>query len=254
MLALLALSVIGCASDQDASYVERPVGELYNEAMDAIENGDNKTASGLFEEVERQHPYSPWATKGQVMAAYAYYQANQYDDAIAAIDRFVRLHPANREVPYALYLKGLGYYERISDVGRDQLMTDEARAVFQEVVRRYPESPYARDAKFKLDLIHDHLAGKEMVIGRYYLRGKHYLAAINRFLRVVEDYQTTSHVPEALHRLVEAYTALGLDDEARKMAAVLGHNFPGSEWYIDAYEVVENESIRPKEKPWYVLW
>ncbi len=245
----------GCETAQELpEYEEQPVDTLYNQAVDALETGLYKPAGGMFDEVERQHPYSPWATKAQVMAAYAYYQANEYDEAIAALDRFIRLHPANAAVPYAHYLKGLCYYERISDVGRDQAMTADARTAFEELVSRYPNSPYARDAQLKLDLIHDHLAGKEMEIGRFYLIRGYYLAAINRFRTVIETYQTTTHVPEALHRLVEAYTAIGLDAEARKMAAVLGHNFPGSEWYLDSYEIVENVEIRAPEEPWYKLW
>lgn len=233
----------GCASDDDdLVYEERPVEELYNEAMDAMEVGNFSSAAVLFDEVERQHPYSPWATKSQLMAAYAFYQGKQYDEAVAALDRFVQLHPANPDVPYAHYMKGLCYYEQISDVSRDQEMTELARQSFEELVSRYPDSTYSRDGRVKLDLIYDHLAGKEMTIGRYYLRQGHYLASINRFKRVLDAYQTTTHVPEALHRLVEAYAALGLEEEARKIAAVLGYNFPGSEWYVDTYDLVGNQA------------
>jgi len=233
----------GCASDDDELvYEERPVDELYNEAMDAVQVGNYKGAGQLFDEVERQHPYSPWATKAQLMAAYSFYQGEQYDEAVAALDRFVQLHPANPDVPYAHYLKGLCYYEQISDVNRDQEMTELARQSFEELVSRYPDSEYSRDGKVKLDLIYDHLAGKEMTIGRYYLRQGHYLASMNRFKRVIDVYQTTTHVPEALHRLVEAYAALGLDEEAKKTAAVLGYNFPGSEWYVDSYDLIGDQS------------
>lgn len=238
-IAALLLLLGACSSDNDELvYEERPVDELYNEAMDSLEAGNFKGASSLFDEVERQHPYSPWATKAQLMAAYSYYQGEQYEEAVAALDRFVQLHPANPDVPYAHYLKGLCYYEQISDVSRDQEMTELARQSFEELVSRYPDSKYSRDGKVKLDLIYDHLAGKEMTIGRYYLRQGHYLASINRFKRVIDIYQTTTHVPEALHRLVEAYSALGLNEEAKKMAAVLGYNFPGSEWYVDSYDLV----------------
>ncbi|MGF1502173.1 MAG: outer membrane protein assembly factor BamD, partial [Paracoccaceae bacterium] len=248
------LALTGCETTEEIEYTERPVGDLYNEALDALESGNNNEASQLFDEVERQHPYSPWAKKAQLMSAYAYYQANEYEEGIAALDRFIRLHPANPDVPYAQYLKGLCYYEQISDVARDQQVTIEARAAFEELLNRYPDSPYSRDAALKLDLIRDHLAGKEMEIGRFYLRTGHYLAAINRFKTVVEVYQTTTHTPEALHRLVEAYSAIGLESEARKVAALLGHNFPGSEWYIDTYEVVENTPIREPEESWYKFW
>jgi outer membrane protein assembly factor BamD len=233
-----AVLLIHACSSTEQPYVERPVDDLYNEAMDNLEAGDDKKAAKLFDEVERQHPYSSWATKAQLMAAYAHYQANEYDEAVTAIDHYIELHPANSDVPYAYYLKGLSFYERISDIHRDQEMTEKAKAVFEELANRYPESEYARDARIKVDLCNDHLAGKEMVVGRYYLRRGYYLAAINRFKTVVDKYQTTTHVPEALLRLTEAYTALGLVDEARTTAAVLGYNFPQSDWYADAYALL----------------
>lgn len=253
---VVCLAAAACSSDDDEPYVERPVTELYNEASDSLESRTFRQAASLFDEVERQHPYSVWATKAQIMSAYASYQNNDYDDAIVALDRFIQLHPANRDVPYAYYLKGLCYYEQISDVARDQQMTLLAQSTLRELITRYPRSEYARDAKIKLDLTSDHLAGKEMEIGRYYLRQGHYLAAINRFKVVVASHQTTTHVPEALHRMTEAYLALGLKEESQKAAAVLGHNFPGSEWYIDSYEIVENRVVRPpsETEPWYQFW
>lgn len=237
--ACLALLLAGCSSKDDEEYVERTVEELYNRGMDLVHEGSYKTAAKAFDEVERQHPYSVWATKAQLMAAYALYENNNYDDAINALDRFIQLHPSNRDVGYAYYLKALCYYEQIADVRRDQGITQHALKSLQEVVDRFPTSVYARDARLKIDLARDHLAGKEMTVGRWYLQQKQYLAAINRFRTVVDHYQTTTHVPEALHRLVEAYRALGLDTEANRAASVLGHNFPGSEWYIDSYVLVE---------------
>jgi outer membrane protein assembly factor BamD len=228
----------GCSGDDEDAYVERPVEEIYNEAQDLLEEGDARRAGQAFEEVERQHPYSQWATRAQLMSAFAYYEANAYDEAIAAAERFIELHPGHQDVPYAYYLVGISYYERISDVGRDQKMTEEALAAFDELRRRFPDSKYARDAELKADLARDHLAGKEMSIGRYYLRRAQYVAAINRFRNVVDRYQTTTHVAEALHRLTEAYLALGLQQEAQKNAAVLGYNFPGSEWYMDSYALL----------------
>jgi outer membrane protein assembly factor BamD len=244
-IAALALAggIAGCGTPKDP-YVERPVHEIYNQAVDALEEGNYRGSAKLFDEVERQHPYSAWATKAQLMAAYAYYEANDYDEAIIALDRFIQLHPGNRDVAYAYYLKALSYYERISDVVRDQLTTEKALEALQEVVRRYPDSRYARDARLKIDLTRDHLAGKEMQVGRYYLRAGHYLAAINRFRRVIDEFQTTSQVQEALHRLVEAYAALGVTEEARKAAAVLGHNYPGSEWYVDSYAVAAGVDLK----------
>jgi outer membrane protein assembly factor BamD len=236
---IVAVAIVaGCSGDGDEEYVERPVEELYNEAQDLLEDGDARQAGQAFEEVERQHPYSQWATRAQLMSAYAFYEANNYDEAIAAAQRFIELHPGNQDVPYAYYLVGISYYEQISDVGRDQKMTERALEAFDELARRFPDSQYARDAELKADLTRDHLAGKEMSIGRYYLRRGQYLAAINRFRNVVERYQTTTHVPEALHRLTEAYLALGLDEEAQRNAAVLGYNFPSSEWYQDSYALL----------------
>lgn len=255
VLAVAALALAAC-STKEKPYVERPVHELYNEAVSQAEEGNYTNAAKLFDEVERQHPYSTWATRAQIMAAYASYQKNDYDTAIVALNRFTELHPAHRDVPYAYYLKGLCYYEQISDVGRDQQMTARAQQTMQELITRYPRSKYARDAKIKIDLTNDHLAGKEMEIGRYYLKQGHYLPAINRFKSVVDRYQTTTHVPEALHRLTEAHIALGLPEEARKYAAVLGHNFPGSSWYIDSFAMVENGKLRSdlEAAPWYRFW
>ncbi|MBL6928013.1 MAG: outer membrane protein assembly factor BamD [Rhodospirillales bacterium] len=250
----LCTVLVACAGDDDPEYVERPVEELYNEAMDSMQAGKFFSAAQLFDEVERQHPYSSWATKAQLMAAFAHYQNGKYDEAIVALDRFIQLHPSNRDAPYAHYLKGLCYYEQISDVKRDQKMTELALKSFETLIARFPESKFSKDARVKLDLTYDHLAGKTMEIGRYYLRQGHYLAAINRFRAVVEQYEKTTHSPEALHRMTEAYLALGLKQEAQRTAAVLGHNFPGSEWYIDAYELVEQKRIRPEEKPWYQVW
>jgi outer membrane protein assembly factor BamD len=245
---LMAVVLAGCASNesQGPDYTERSVSELYNTAVDQLQNGNNEQAARLFDEVERQHPYSTFASKAQLMAAYAHYQDNSYEDAINALNRFIELHPGNPDVSYAYYLKALSYYERIADVRRDQEMTRDARNALQEVVKRFPDSEYARDARLKLDLTEDHLAGKEMTVGRFYLENGHHLAAINRFREVVENYQTTSHVPEALHRLVEAYMALGIRREAKAAAAVLGHNYPGSDWYKDSYELLTGKEITPE--------
>lgn len=237
-----------CSSDNDEPvYVERPVDQIYNEAAGQLDQGEYRDAARSFDEVERQHPYSTWATEAQLMAAYSYYQANEYEDAIAAAQRFIDLHPGNPNVAYAYYLVGLCNYERISDVGRDQDMTRKAMEAFEEVVRRFPDSAYARDARLKIDLARDHLAGKEMQIGRYYLTRGMYIAAINRFRTVVERYQTTTHAPEALHRLTEAYLSLGIEREAQTSAAVLGYNYPGSEWYEDSYALLTGRDLRPIE-------
>lgn len=241
----LGLLVAGCAGDTP-DYVERPVADLYNEAQDLLVEGRSQRAAEAFEEVERQHPYSQWATRAQIMAAFAYYEANRYDDAIAAAERFLDLHPGHEDAPYAQYLVGVSYYEQISDVRRDQEMTRNAMEALTELVRRYPDTDYARDARLKIDLTRDHLAGKEMEIGRYYQRRQEYVAAINRFREVVERYQTTTHVSEALHRLVESYLALGLREEARDAAAVLGYNFPGSTWYERSFALLEGQDLSPQ--------
>lgn len=236
---LLALTACGTSGNEDEiAYIERPVEEIYNEAYDQALAGNFKQAAPLFDEVERQHPYSIWATQAQLMAAYALYQSNNYDDAVSALDRFIQLNPSNPNVDYAYYLRGLSFYERIVDVGRDQKLTRDALSSFDEVIRRFPNSKYARDARLKIDLARNHLAGKELAIGRWYLERGQFLAAINRFRVVVEQYDTTDQVPEALLRLTEAYTALGLDAEAKRSAAVLGYNYPGNEWYQDAYVLV----------------
>ena len=243
-----ALLAAGCSSDDEPAYVERPPETIYNEALAELDEENFSLAAQFFDEVERQHPYSQWATRAQLMAAFAHYQATEYEDAILALDRFLALHPGNDSSAYAYYLRALCYYERITDVERDQLITEQARDALQEVVRRYPNTDYARDAALKLDLTLDQLAGKEMTIGRWYLRQGHYNAAINRFRAVVQRYQTTTHVPEALHRLTEAYLAIGLPQEARANAAVLGHNYPGTDWYLDSYALLVDEGVRPPDE------
>ncbi len=255
-VALAAAFVLsGCAGDDKKDdYVEKPIATLYDNAMGMMAEKEYKSAAKAFEEVERQHPYSTWAVKAQLMAAYAYYQAGKFDDAIVAADRFIELYPANADVSYAYYLRALCYYEQISDVARDQKMTLLARDSLGEVVKRFPESEYARDARLKIDLTNDHLAGKEMEIGRYYLKRGFWLSAINRFQNVAEKYQTTTHAPEALYRLTETYIRIGLTEEAKKSAAVLGYNYPGSDWYVMAYRLVEPNSPAPEPKPEKKTW
>ena len=250
MLLALPLTLGGCAGteEEEAAYIERPVEDIYNEAMNYMEAGRYTAAAKTFDEVERQHPYSKWATKAQIMAGYALYMEAKYDDAIVALNRFIDLHPGHKDAAYAWYLKGLSYYEQISDVARDQRMTEGALDAFDNLVRRYPDSDYARDARLKVDLAHDHLAGKDMDVGRYYLRSGHHLAAIGRFRQVVEKWGTTTHVPEALHRLTEAYLALGVVEEARFTAAVLRHNYPDSEWYQDSWALLDSQDVLTAEE------
>ena len=243
-----ALAITACSSTKPKDPAERPVEELYNDAMNELLVGNPLLAATKFDEVELQHPYSVWANKAQLMSAYSYYILNRYIETTTALDRFIRLHPGSREVPYARYLRALSYYEQITDVGRDQGNTELALKFLKDVIKRYPTSKYARDARIKIDLAYDQLAGKEMNVGRFYIKRGHYAAAINRFRKVIEKYQTTSHVPEALHRLTESFLALGIKDEAQTAAAVLGHNFPGSEWYSDSYSLITGAKLRPKVK------
>lgn len=245
LVLLLALTACGGNEDEDAPKPTQSAEVLYNNARDKLEAKEYKDAISDFDEVERQHPYSEWATRGEIMSAYAAYKSGDYDKAVPALERFAKLHPSDTSTAYAYYLIALCYYEQITDVGRDQVMTEKALRALTEVVKRFPGSEYARDAKLKLDLTYDHLAGKEMEIGRYYLVRDEYLAAINRFRNVVENYQTTSHVPEALHRLVEAYLKLGVPDEAKRYAAVLGYNFPASAWYQDSYLLLDENGLKP---------
>lgn len=243
----LALFLTACGGKGDKAVLTedqptKPVEVLYNEAADALDAEEYRRAARLFEDVERQYPYSKWATKAQLMAAFAAFQDDRYDEAVFAIDRFTELHPGNEDIDYAYYLKALAYYEQISDVARDQAMTERALKAFETLITRFPNSEYTRDSKLKRDLTLDHLAGKEMEIGRYYLNRNQINAAINRFRTVVTKYQTTTHTPEALHRLVEAYLTLGLRTEATRVAAVLGHNYPGSKWYESSYKILDADS------------
>jgi len=240
LIAVLAFSVAGCARNRNKSdlpYVARDVSTLYNAAKARLNQGQYKQAALLFDEVERQHPYSIWARRAQLMSAFAYYLDHDYTNAIQSAQQFISVHPGNRDAPYAYYLVALSYYEQISDVTRDQKITQQALDALGELTRRYPDSRYASDARLKIDLVRDHLAGKEMEIGRFYERRGQWLAATLRFRKVVDDFQTTTHTPEALERLTETYLALGVPEEARKSAAVLGVNYPGSDWYQRAYKL-----------------
>ncbi len=226
-------------------YVARDVDTLYNAAKDRLDQHRYKEAADLFDEVERQHPYSVWARRAELMSSFANYLAHNYPASIQSAQRFLSIHPGNKDAPYALYLVAVGYYEQISDVNRDQKVSQQALDAMGELIRRYPDSKYAADARLKVDLINDHLAGKEMEIGRFYQRRHDWLASVIRFRKVVDGYQTTSHVPEALMRLTESYLELGVLDEARRSAAVLGANYPGTDWYKHAYELIQKKDPKP---------
>ena len=241
-LAGASLLLSGCGGSgkvkKDTAYVARDVDSLYLAAKAELDKGNSKGSAELFDEVERQHPYSPWARRAQLMSAFSYYVARDYTKSIQSAQRFLTIHPGNKDAPYAYYLVALCYYEQISDVARDQKVTQQALTALNDVVRRFPDSRYAVDASLKRDLVTDHLAGKEMDIGRHYQRSGKWLAAELRFRNVIDKYQTTSHAPEALFRLVESNLALGIPEEAQKNAAVLGSNYPGSEWYEKAYRLM----------------
>lgn len=249
---MLLVSLTACTTPKQSQPEDEPVEALYNRAQTLMDAKDYSQAARQFQEVERQHPYSSWATRAQLMAGYAQYQAMNYDAAKSALDQFIQLHPGNDDIAYAYYLRALCDYERIADVRRDQGYAQNALKELEAVVRRFPETSYAKDAVLKLSLINDHLAGAEMEIGRNYVKQKLYNAAIGRFRTVVEKHQTTSHVPEALHRLVECYLTLGIQKEAQATAAVLGHNFPGSDWYQDSYNLLVKNDLAPKKdkKSW----
>ncbi|GAM00110.1 outer membrane protein assembly factor BamD [Sphingomonas parapaucimobilis] len=248
LIAALALPIAGCARNRtrtDLPYVARDVGTLYTAAKNRLDQHRYKEAALLFDEVERQHPYSIWARRAQLMSAFSYYLGRDYTQSIQSAQRFISVHPGNRDAPYAYYLIALGYYEQIQDVTRDQKITRQALDALGELMRRYPNSRYAADARLKVDLVNDHLAGKEMEIGRFYEDRHQWLAASMRFRTVVDKYQTTSHTPEALMRLVETYLALGVRPEAERSAAVLGANYPGSDWYNRAYKLMREYPVQP---------
>lgn len=252
ILLVSGITLAGCAN-QDQMYADKPVKELYTAAKVQLDEANYDKAAEIFDEVDRQHPYSEWATKSQLMKGYAFYKAQKYPKAMASIETFIQLHPGHDDAPYAHYMRALCYYEQIFHVQRDQKMAEQAAKSLEEVFTRFPTSEYARDAKMKFELTLDHLAGKEMTVGRYYLKKDGYAAAANRFRAVVDYYKTTSHVPEALHRLVECYTAMGLNREALETAAVLGHNFASSPWYADTYYLVKGIDKREKDASYLSL-
>ena len=255
-LILLALPLSGCGTGalwdkfttKDDAFVDEPADKLYNEGLYLMnEKKDSKAASKKFEEVDRQHPYSDWARKSLLMSAYAFYTGGDYDSCIGAATRYVTLHPGSPDAAYAQYLIAASQYDQIPDTTRDQGRTEKAIAALEEVIRKYPTSEYSVSAKAKLEGARDQLAGREMNVGRYYMEKKDYTAAINRFKTVVTQYQTTRQVEEALERLTEAYMAIGIVGEAQTAAAVLGHNFPDSRWYKDAFALVQQRGLQPSE-------
>jgi outer membrane protein assembly factor BamD len=246
LVLIAAVALSGCnllnrKKKEDTTYAEQPVEQLYSVGAQRLDAHRWSDAVTYFKEVERQHPYSEWSRRAILMEAYAHYENNDYNGAVADSERFLELYPGNSSAVYAYYLKAQCYFEQILDVGRDQGATQQALTSEREVARRFPHTPYAADARVKIDMINDQLAGKEMTVGRYYLHAGDMLAAIGRFKAVIDKYQTTSHTPEALERLVEAYLTLGLVQEAKENAAVLGYNYPGTYWYETAYNLMSSK-------------
>ncbi len=235
------------ANKDAANYKERSVEQIYSDGWRAINAGAWDLCAAQFNEVDRQHPYSVWARRAMLISAFCSYQSNNYTAAIATADQYISLHPGSPEVAYAFYIKAISLYEQIVDIGRDQSNTEGALVALQDVVQRFPDTEYARDATLKIDLTNDHLAGKEMAVGRYYLERGDFIGAINRFRTVIDAYQTTPQIAEALERVCESYYSLGLDSEAQTAAAVLGRNYPGSGWYKDAYNIIKGRNLRPVE-------
>jgi outer membrane protein assembly factor BamD len=255
-LVLLAAPLAGCGTGalwdkfmaKDETFVDEPADKLYNEGLYMLnEKHDVRSAVKKFEEVDRQHPYSDWARKSLLMSAYASYESGNYDECISSANRYISLHPGSPDAAYAQYLIAMSNFDQIPDVTRDQGRTEKAIAALEEVIRKYPTSEYSNSAKKKIEVARDQLAGREMNVGRYYMERRDYTAAINRFKVVVTRYQTTRHVEEALARLTEAYMAIGIVGEAQTAAAVLGHNFPDSRWYKDAYNLVKSGGVEPSE-------
>lgn len=245
---VLAVSACGGNRDQEVSLENQPPERIFKSAEFELANDDPEEAARLFGEVERLYPYSEWAKRGLVMSAFAYHQDKEYDLARSAAQRYLDFYPADEDAAYAQYLMALSFYDQIENVARDQGNTFQALQALRVVIERYPDSEYAKSAILKFDLAIDHLAGKEMEVGRYYLKRGQFSAAINRFRVVVEDYQTTTHTPEALHRLVESYLSLGLEAEAQTAGAILGHNFQSSGFYTDSFNLLTGRGLSPEAK------
>ena len=237
MIALMFVSA--CASHDDDE--DKSAEELYNEAYDYLEKTSYKKAAETFDKVETEHPYSKWATKSKLMSAYSYYKDEKYDDAIASLDRFIRLHPGNKDIAYAYYLRGVCYYDQIAPSQKEQESSKEAYETFTQLIGMFPDSEYAEDAKSKLGLIENHIAGHEMDVGRYYLKNQEYISALNRFSTVTDNYQNTNQLEEALYREVEVYTILGLTTEANRKEEVLKNNYPDGKWTKRAEKLAKKD-------------
>ena len=256
--AALALSAAGCSTLESLNpfggekyetklLPDEPADQIYDQGLARLQKGDSEGAAKKFADLEKQYPFSTHSRKGLIMQTYAQYQGGQYDDAIATAQRYIGLYPSSPDAPYAMYLAAMSYYNQVPDISRDQERAEKALSLFVSLVEKYPKSEYTEDAKYKINVTRDQLAGKEMSVGRFYLARKNYTAAVNRFREVLGKYQTTRHVEEALYRLTEAYLALGIVNEAQTAAAVLGHNYPDSQWYKDAFALLKGGGLQPNE-------
>ncbi len=254
----LGLSTTGCSTLEGLNpfggekYVtkllpDEPPDEIYDQALARLNKGDTDGATKKFGDLDKQYPFSSHSRKGMIMTVYSNYEGHKYEEAITSAQRYVSLYPSSPDAPYAMYLAGMSYYNQVPDISRDQERADRALVVFNQLVEKYPKSEYVDDAKFKIQVMRDQLAGKEMSVGRYYLGRHMYQAAVNRFRDVLAKYQTTRHVEEALYRLTESYVALGITPEAETAAAILGHNYPDSPWYKDAYNLLQKGGLSPNE-------
>ncbi|MFD0934838.1 outer membrane protein assembly factor BamD [Methylobacterium trifolii] len=257
LVSIAGLGLGGCDLDPTSLFAEKykpevvadvPADKLYSEGLAKLEDSDYENAVKKFEALDKQYAYSDWSRKALLMTAYSNYQGQKYDDAITASKRYLQRHPASKDAAYAQYLMAMSHYKQIPDVTRDQDRSEKALAGLQELVQKYPTSEYAADAKAKIQITRDQLAGKEMEVGRFYLERRNFPSAINRFRDVVAKYQTTRHAEEALMRITEAYMALGITAEAQNSAAVLGHNFPDSPWYKDAHALLQTGGLEPREE------
>lgn len=226
-----------------------PADKLYNQGLALLEKHEYEASAKKFGDLDKQYPFSEWSKKSLIMQTYAQYEGRMYDDAIGSGKRFLALHPTDPQAAYAAYMVAQSYYALVPDVNRDQDRAEKALVALQEVVQRWPDSEYAQDCKYKIQVVRDQLAGREMIIGRYYLQRRNYTAAINRFRTVISQYQTTNQTEEALARIAEAYLALGIVSEAQTAGAVLGHNFPDSRWYKDTYTLLQSKGLEPREEP-----
>ena len=250
IFALISLLFSSCSDSQNNIGIgvseDKAAEEIFNSGERDLIRRRYNDAAEKFKEVERLYPYSDWAKRALIMQVYSFHKDKEYENVVSAANRFIEFHPKDKDIPYAYYLIGLSYYDQVLAIGRDQKLTQEALRIFKLIIKEYPDSEYASNSQIKYDFLKNQLASKEMEVGRYYLKRSHYVSAINRFRGIIEDFSTTSQVPEALHRLVEAYLSLGLTDEAQTAGAILGYNYKSNEWYERSFELLRSKGLKPK--------